>query len=166
MEQGNLNSLSPAPAPEPEAALIKASPASKKTLMSSEGDQNGSLPADRQGVALRFSEVCSESQSGTFPPVIFLLISGTCVNSAALVGHFHTADFSSVLPHSRAFEEQRHKPIKELFIGVDWDWCVVSVPLEKPTNFCRAQSKHEHTNSSCLSLPEGFCSIPGTCTAV
>lgn len=124
--------------------------------MSPEGDQNGSPPAGRQRVALRISDVCSESQSGTFPPVIFLLISGTSVNSTAQEGHFYTAHVSSVLPQSRALEEQRHKSIKELFIGVDWDWSVVSVPLDKPTKSCRGQSKHEYTNSSSLSLPKWF----------
>lgn len=87
--------------------------------MPTEGDQNGSPPADRRGVALRFSDVCSESQSGTFPPVIFLLISGTSVNSAAQLGHFDAVHFGLVLPHSRPFKEQRHKSIRELFIGVD-----------------------------------------------
>lgn len=134
--------------------------------MSPEGDQNGSPPAGRQGEALRISDVCSESQSGTFPPVISLLISGTSVNSAAQEGHFYTAHFGSVLPQSRALEEQRHRAIKELFIGVGWDWSVVSAPLDKATKSYRGQTKHERTNSSCLSLPKGFCSIPGTCTAV
>lgn len=116
-----MHSLSPAPPPEPwpEAALIKSSSVSIKTLMSTEDDQNRSPPADRQGAALRFSDVCSESQSGTFPPVIFLLITGTSVNSAAQVGHFDTAHFGSVPPHSRPFEEQRHKSVKDLFIQVD-----------------------------------------------
>lgn len=78
-----VQSLRPSSVPEQrqhsnlKAALIKSFSVSLKTLTSTEGDQNGSPPADRQGVALRFSEVCSESQSGTFPPVVFLLITVT-----------------------------------------------------------------------------------------
>lgn len=78
-----VQSLRPSPVPERrwhsdrEAALIKLFSGSLKTLTATEGDQNGSPPADRQWVAQTFSGVCSEVQSGTFPPVAFSPITVT-----------------------------------------------------------------------------------------